>query len=439
MHPLEQRSQAAWKVHRARIESDPDEYARRIARRRSATLTRRPRAWCLAIRASDRRITLMHAIITPEHAVTCPPHLTMPHEVTIDTALIQRLCRPWHTGYPFSQRWWLAKQLGVSESRMVATIRRSDRSHFWPEQIDGKRHRKVTVVSSPRDLDPGYAWKFHAPMLHWGTNIRRLSEHAPKNFEQTIRRIPVFRYDPHNRRGGSCRFTILFGYRWICPGCKRRVRTIYYPMPGFCTLRLSKLDVQPGHPDGMPEPPRTFACSRCHDLCYFELATKYWGWNYLVSHLSGGLLYGREVAKPDWWKGERRRIFNKRNRAAPRRQQVQDLLLQGLAYPQIASQMQISIRTVNYQATKIYAQHNVHSHGELAAKLHGIAPKHPKPRQQLVQDLLLQGLRNQDIANRMKVERCTIRYHAGRIYKAHAVQNRQELIQKLSKREAVSV
>src|SRR5437867_3468914 len=63
----------AWQKLRPRILSDPHELARRLSRRRNSLLSRPPRAWCLAIRASDHRITPPHCPITdppldPSHA-----------------------------------------------------------------------------------------------------------------------------------------------------------------------------------------------------------------------------------------------------------------------------------------------------------------------------------------------------------------------------------
>jgi hypothetical protein len=54
---LERNICEAWVALRGRILSDPDELRRRVARRRMKSLRRPPRAWCLALRASDRRIT----------------------------------------------------------------------------------------------------------------------------------------------------------------------------------------------------------------------------------------------------------------------------------------------------------------------------------------------------------------------------------------------
>jgi hypothetical protein len=59
----------AWD-HKVRplVEKNPDELARRLARRRSALMRRPPRAWCLVVRASDGRINPATAACVPEEA-----------------------------------------------------------------------------------------------------------------------------------------------------------------------------------------------------------------------------------------------------------------------------------------------------------------------------------------------------------------------------------
>src|SRR5438105_8962767 len=83
---------------RGKILSDPQELAGRLARRRNKSLTRPPRAWCVAIRASDRRITAAHWVISPEHAMDLDypehPYEPIEHEVTIQTDAIRRYCHP---------------------------------------------------------------------------------------------------------------------------------------------------------------------------------------------------------------------------------------------------------------------------------------------------------------------------------------------------------
>ena len=88
----------AWAKLGPKILSDPDDLARRLARRRSALLSRPPRAWCLAIRASDRRITPMHWVLTPSHAMELDhedhPYHPIEHEVLIQTYALRKFCRP---------------------------------------------------------------------------------------------------------------------------------------------------------------------------------------------------------------------------------------------------------------------------------------------------------------------------------------------------------
>ena len=98
-------------------------------------------------------------------------------------------------------------------------------------------------------------------------------------------------------------------------------------MPGFDTLRLSDKDVDEDHPDALPQPPRTFACHTCHHIRYFETLTKS-AWNYVINHITGGMLYGREVPKPNWWKPERKRKYRPQLlRKADRRDEVRTLLV----------------------------------------------------------------------------------------------------------------
>ena len=47
---------AAWLRIRPILDRDPDELRKRLARRQSALITNPPRAWCLAVRASDTRL-----------------------------------------------------------------------------------------------------------------------------------------------------------------------------------------------------------------------------------------------------------------------------------------------------------------------------------------------------------------------------------------------
>ena len=54
----------------------------------------------------------------------------------------------------------------------------------------------------------------------------------------------------------------------------------------------------PGMEDELVEL-RSFACARCWRVKGFSLLRGR-GWNEFITHVSGGLLYGREVKKPEW-------------------------------------------------------------------------------------------------------------------------------------------
>src|SRR5947207_13252859 len=113
----------AWEKLGPKILSDPDDLARRLARRRSALLSRPPRAWCLAIRASDRRITPAHWVISPEHAMDLdhPGHPSEPiaHEVIIRPHALRKFCRAVRTDSWGEQVDEVCRRLGVSLSHLL--------------------------------------------------------------------------------------------------------------------------------------------------------------------------------------------------------------------------------------------------------------------------------------------------------------------------------
>src|SRR5215216_1603761 len=116
---LERNITNAWLRLRPKIFSNPHELHRRLARRRSKSLTRPPRAWCIAIRASDRRITPAHWVIHPEHALDLDhpahPYEPIEHEVTIQQHAIRRYCNP--VSFSREQSVQVAKMLGTSDAQ----------------------------------------------------------------------------------------------------------------------------------------------------------------------------------------------------------------------------------------------------------------------------------------------------------------------------------
>src|SRR4051812_10072963 len=94
----------AWRRGHPRLLRDPQELARRLARRGRAVLQRPPRAWCLAIRAADTRLNQATAAIVPAHAAD--PHSAehpgqlLDHSVTLTAYTLRKLCKPVTIDWP---------------------------------------------------------------------------------------------------------------------------------------------------------------------------------------------------------------------------------------------------------------------------------------------------------------------------------------------------
>src|SRR5438094_5431076 len=135
MDPLVQAIAEAWQRVKPLVEKDPDELARRLARRRLAVMQRPPRAWCLAVRASDTRINPATAACVPEEAAYPRSALGTrfepeyseygPHEVTLTAELVRRLVRPYYIPKPGISARELAGKLGCSRGRIAYAIKRA--------------------------------------------------------------------------------------------------------------------------------------------------------------------------------------------------------------------------------------------------------------------------------------------------------------------------
>src|SRR5713101_2190419 len=90
-----------------------------------------------------------------------------------------------------------------------------------------------------------------------------------------------------------------------------QVRTIYYPVAVRtlfdCWFVDPVIQLKLSDADRVEEPPASFACARCHDVQYFSTVEKGY-WNKLIFCLSGGMLYGSEVKRPEGLAEERRRV-----------------------------------------------------------------------------------------------------------------------------------
>jgi hypothetical protein len=375
----------AWQRLQSLLQRDPDELARRLARRRTGIMLRPPRAWCLAVRASDQRIHPGVAACVPEDLAyprsACsknylPYHQYGPHEVTIDSKLLRKLCRPVFIERPGLPCDEVARKLGCHPNSLRWAIHRGAFDVRFVKGLDGKIGKNVMVLHTDRALDPCSGVKFDHPDVLYGTTWKYLGDHVPDGIEQTIQRVPVYldhaRSPRRSRRGSEDRR--FCAWRWICPGCRKTCRILFYPLPpvhGVTLMRETRKRARPeGDVDAIAEPLRTFACTRCHDISYFSRVNAD-AWNKLITHLSGGLLYGHDVPRPAWFKFARKRLFRPILNRAPskRRQQVLRGLLAGLSYDMLAARLGVTKSTVNRHARELYRQHNVRGPAVLREKM----------------------------------------------------------------------
>src|SRR5439155_16935949 len=78
----------AWERVGPTLENDPEEVLRRVKRMWGRALSRPPRAWCLAVRACDRRID---EALGFGYATRDGPGA---HDVLLDAKLVRALCAP---------------------------------------------------------------------------------------------------------------------------------------------------------------------------------------------------------------------------------------------------------------------------------------------------------------------------------------------------------
>jgi DNA-binding NarL/FixJ family response regulator len=421
----------------------------RLARRNTGILKNPPRPWCFAIRASDRRINNDTAILSSYRAVD-RDHPEA-HSLTIDHALLKTLAQPAEL-YPIMDWTDVAKRLGVHPESM----RRSMKNGFFRVEhrklLGGKRGHPVPVFLNYQTLDPTSGRLHQPPDPLWGGLWPWAADRLPKDFQQTVRRIPVYR--PYR---GQLRFR---GYRFACPTCEKRVRTLFYPLPPLNLPRyfnhdpatrlaksqnvgLASASETSDAPDTLEHESSSafsvkssaFACHTCHHIRYFSRMSGRDAWNHFITHVTAGLLYGHEVPRPkDFDSPEKRKRKYRPNLLRPpskRRQQVLDRLLQGLTYDEIAQDLGVGYPTVHIHVKTIYKQNNVHSRQQLARRLNHRLPNPTSKKRAAVQHLLEQGATYKQIARSLNTTLHAVHHHATNIYRHHNVRGRKHLIQKL--------
>jgi DNA-binding CsgD family transcriptional regulator len=444
----------AWEKLGRGIMGDSDELQRRLARRRSALFARPQRAWCLCVRASDRRITPAHWIITPQHAmeVDHPEHPYEPieHTVTIRPHGLREHCRAVRTDSWGELVEDVAKQLGEpKQGRLLRARREGVFNERFVKGLEARWGRHpVPLIHSSKTLDPS-GRNFARPEQLWGSLWEYLPDMIPDDFEQTIVRRPMFRAGIFGRGGGRGDDNYkdemeFWGWKWVCPACKKTVNKIYYPVAprtlfdflGYDPARSKSCrspskKYLPYDVHDVPTPPGTFACGACHGVVS-TTRTKGTAWNEVVSWLTRGMLYGHEVEKPKWYKSERKVARHRKlGKPAAKREAVFNRLRLGWPIEEIALKLLMSKGAVIHSISRICQQERVKNRHELARKLGWV---HPQPlngrerrralaveRERMVEGKLLEGLGYAEIGRRVGLSARLVEQAAGRIYLKYGI------------------
>lgn len=419
----------AWEKVYRRLLIDSDERDRRLARRRSRLLQRPPRAWCLALRASDTRIHPGSALITPEFAAyPGSPDRLITHEVALTAPLIRNLHEPVRLP-PGEDMQYAAKQLGVHLETLRYSMRTGRFHVVYYKGLEGRRGKPVPTLQPRRRMFlPSTGVCADAPDPVWGTICQQLAHMLPDTFEQTLTRTPLFRDYPSRTGTTTRRFR---GWRWICPSCHKPVRTVLLPLPPLSlpeyygqpfpyAPRPSTAQGERHHSsfDIPDDPPAFFACTRCHHIRYFTRTSRD-GWNQFVAYASAGLLYGHEVPMP-----YNRRADSSRKRAyrpylmrppSRRREQVLERLLKNMTYDQIAADLGVGYSIVHGHVKVTYKQHGVHSLSELADKLDVRLISRANPKRDEIRNRLAAGESYRQIARAMDIGYYAVNYQVKQI------------------------
>ena len=277
----------AWESVLPRLRKDPDELARRLARRRKAVLAKPWRPYCLAIPANDHRISPYRAVFDPEHAIRLDdprhPYEYVEHRVTIDSALVRHVCRPYRVMPPGEPAFEVARKLGVGYSTLANAMRKGF-FHITPKPgLRGRWGNPVPLIYSDRLLDPNGDMSLQMPDPIWGTHDTFLSDRVPDGIEQTLTRRPMYH--------ALCKRHQFVGWRWVCPACAATAKVIYRPLPPPMLNLQEDLDWVSDCDDREPGL-ECFACEHCHGILRTTRVNQREMWGTLIALFSAGLLYG---------------------------------------------------------------------------------------------------------------------------------------------------
>ncbi|MEX2213204.1 MAG: hypothetical protein WD768_03690 [Phycisphaeraceae bacterium] len=312
MDEIDHRLIDAWDKVCERIKRDPEFAAARRRMLERKIVTQPMRDWCVALRASDTRISDFHFIITYRDDW----EKKMAHRVQLCGESLQLLLKPVANPWPGMRQRDAADKLGVCFEVVGQWIKKGLVQARWEHPGGDNYFGKPSPwvwwdgVRDPQHKDG------KTPDAVWGSLWQYLWKRVPADWTQEVWRVPRERLDP--------RYGVVFsGWNWRCPGtvdvngkwqpCGKLVRWLYAALPPLRVQDFlgerSPLDL-PRLPDG----PHAFrmACMDCtgwDTLKHGKKDPMFW-WNQFVRHVSGGLLLGSDVEYPfgagEWGKSQRK-------------------------------------------------------------------------------------------------------------------------------------
>ena len=223
----------AWHRLAERVRKDRVEAGRRAARRLGRSFSRPPRAWCLALRAGDSRITPMYSLFEPAEKWAA---LRRAHTINLDAPALRALCAPVRIPWPGVPWKHAADLLGRDPTVIARWIKRGLlQVRYKYCRSEGYRGKPRPMVWSDSPLNP-MIHEARAPHPVWGTLWQNLHERIPEDLTLRVERTPIAR--PRRRSD-------FWGWRFTCPGL---------PVPptaalsGRCSASLSEGSAQAHSP-----------------------------------------------------------------------------------------------------------------------------------------------------------------------------------------------
>ena len=191
---------AAWTKIRPRLERDAAGLRRRLLRRRAALLQSPPRAWCLAVRASDTRLSDETRVNRPDE-LSPPLHPSSfrlhpssphsPHQLTLDSDDLRELCAPVELLAPGEPLAVVADRLGTTRSGLLnARIKKRFHTHHVGA-LDGHWGKPHPMLYAPGPLDPATRG-FPAPDPLFSITSKMIGSRIPDRIRAKLVRVPVF-------------------------------------------------------------------------------------------------------------------------------------------------------------------------------------------------------------------------------------------------------